>query len=388
MRYSSLFFSLSKKPLIGLAATATLAASAYTYYQYSHHRNYPSNLYNVLDYYGFSSPEQKQALRYLMQKSGIKNTDILLDHKAQNQEELSNLILELVKETQDKFTIRNNKQERWDVQTSEWMRDREEQEQILRALKTLKMVDAIPKISKNTQVIVVLGASKSTMVLRLKYAEDLLMENKLSAKWLALLTGERYVTPDKNNMKIDGSEQELSLLANKLGKHVSHLTETDLMRQAYENSKLCGKFTDHFVLIDTPKGDLPRPTTETTVSDFCEWLKQRPEIQEVTFVSNQPHVEYQKAIIAQVLQKQAVNVRFEVIGPECNINSILDNNADQINYIVQALGSRIWAATPEVIDAIGLDMSDPKLKANYLEIYKKQPLIYKNLENKFSKPKP
>ncbi len=55
-----------------------------------------------------------------------------------------------------------------------------------------------------------------------------------------------------------------------------------------------------------------------------------------------------------------MKIRFEVIGPEYNA-VMVNNNADKINYMMQALGSRIWAATPAVIDAIGLDMSDPKL---------------------------
>jgi len=54
---------------------------------------------------------------------------------------------------------------------------------------------------------------------------------------------------------------------------------------------------------------------------------------------------------------------------------------------MQALGSRIWAATPGVMDAIGLDMSDPKLRAEFKKLYEKQPLIYNNFEAKLPKPK-
>lgn len=54
---------------------------------------------------------------------------------------------------------------------------------------------------------------------------------------------------------------------------------------------------------------------------------------------------------------------------------------------MQALGSRIWEVTPEVMDAIRLDMLDSKLRAEYMELYKKQPLIYSNLEVKLPKPK-
>lgn len=384
MGYNNLFFLFKKKPLIGFMVTATLVAGGYAYYQHSYPL-YPNSLYSVLDYYGFSSLEQKEALHYVMQKAGIKNTDFLLEHRVKDQTELSRLILEFVRETQDKFTIRTGKQERWEVLTSDWMKDQEQQNQILAALKTLQMIDAIPSKFDKSEVVSILGASRKIMDLRLHYAEDLFLENKLSAKWLVLLAGERYVTPDKNGLNVDGSEQDLIKLSKKLGKNISKLTETDLMRSAYEGSKLYGKFPDNFLLIDTPKGNLPRPTTETTVSDFCEWLKQHNEIRDITFVSNQPHVEYQKAIIAQVFENKGMKANFEVVGPACNV---VNNNADQINYIVQALGSRIWATTPEVINMIGLDMSDPKLRQEYLRLYERQPLIYKNLDFKLPKPKP
>ena len=66
----------------------------------------------------------------------------------------------------------------------------------------------------------------------------------------------------------------------------------------------------------------------------------------------------------------------------------VNNIADKINYIIQALGSSIWAATPKVIHDIGLDVSDKELMAKYLDLYKKQPLIYNNLYSKLiAKPK-
>ncbi|MGI9215168.1 MAG: hypothetical protein ACR2HS_05970 [Gammaproteobacteria bacterium] len=381
MGYNNLFFSFKKKPLIGFIATAVLVSSYYTYRQYLFHQRYPNSLYAVLDYYGFDSPAQKAALRYLMQQAGINNPDFLLEHQVADQTELSKLILTLVRETQSKFTIRTGNQERWEVETSTWMKDEEQQQQILAALNTLKMTAPIPPRFQEREVISILGGSKKIMELRLAYADELFIDNKLPSKWLVLLAGERYVT-----LNIDGDKQELSNLANKLGKDIAKLTETDLMIAAYEASKLYGKFPEHFLLIDTPKGNLPRPTTETTVADFCAWLRQQPEIRKITFVSNQPHVEYQKAIIAQVFSKQAIKVDFEVIGPGYDVK-IVNNNAKQINYLVQALGSRIWAATPEVINTIGLDLSSPKLRAEYLELYKKQPLIYQNLDNTIPKPK-
>ncbi len=58
-----------------------------------------------------------------MQKAGVENADALLDSRASNQTALSRSILDLVRETQDKFTIRSGKVERWDVKTSAWMKE-------------------------------------------------------------------------------------------------------------------------------------------------------------------------------------------------------------------------------------------------------------------------
>lgn len=378
--------NLLRIKLLMFVLVATILAAGGTLYAFDQYSRHPRNLNAALDYYGFKAPEQKQALRLLMQKAGVKDADALLDRRAENQAALSRSILGLVIETQDKFTIRTGKQERWDVQTSDWMKDPTQQRQVLSALEILNMMDAVPPAFKKRDVICVLGASRSAMVSRLDYAGELFTEGKLPAHWLIMLAGERYVSPDKNGVRVDGSEQELSELATKVGKNVATLTETDLMKVAYEASKLHGKFPAHDVLIDTPRRNLPRPTTETTVTELCDWLKQNPEVQDITFVSNQPHVEYQKAIIAQVFEKQGVKVRFEVIGPEYRAD-LVNNDADKINYVMQALGSRIWAATPEVIDAIGLDMSDPQLHVEFKKLYEKQPLIYNNFEAKQPKPK-
>lgn len=375
--------TLPRRSIAGLVVATTLAVSGSLYAYERAQQRYPHNLNAALDYYGFKTSEQKKALRDLMRKAGITNVDALLAQKAKSPDELTRSILTLVREAQDKFTIRTGKQERWEVETSEWMKDLKQQAEVLSALATLNMMDAVPPTFKKRDAICVLGANKSSMVSRLNYAAELFVANKLPANWLIMLAGERYVTPDKNGIQIDGSEQSLSELAAKIGKPVSKLTETDLMRASYEASALYGKFPNREVLIDTPRGNLPRPTTETTVTMLCDWLKKHPEVHEITFVSNQPHVEYQRAIIGQVFEKQEVKLKFETIGPVYN-DLTLNNDADKINYILQALGSRIWATTPEVLDAIGIEISNPALREEYMTLYKKQPLIYNNFEAKLS----
>jgi hypothetical protein len=356
-----------------------------------------TTLMATLPRYGFSSAAQQDALIYLMQQSGIE-TDQLLNQKVYNHIELAEKILEFVRLTQANFTIRTGKQERWDVQPQDWMKNPAEQDKILAALEALKMFAAVTPGFTERDATVILGARKSAMVDRLKYAADLYISNKLPTKWLVLLAGERYVTFDKDGVSIDGTEQELLKLSSDLQKDIKSLTETDLMRMAYKDSGLFDKLPTE--IIDTPKGDLPRPTTETTVIALCDWLRNHPEIKRLTFVSNQPHVQYQKAIIGQVFKQQNTNevdleaereliarvfkqqkidVEFEVIGPAAKETA---SKETKIKDGIGALGSQLWAQTPGVFDDLGIDTCNPSLRDQLTELFKKQPLIYNNLVNK------
>ncbi|HSX20991.1 MAG TPA: hypothetical protein VLG38_07725, partial [Gammaproteobacteria bacterium] len=196
--------SLSKGQFLALGVAATIAVGGLLYAYKNYTPRYPSNLNRVLDYYGFKTPEQKEALRFLMQQSGVKETDALLDGTAENQTALSRSILAFVSETQNKFTIRTGKQERWEVQTPDWIKDPALQKQILSALEILNMMDAVPPKFERRDAVCILGATRSTMVSRLSYAADLFLSNKLPANWLIMLSGERYVTPDHGGNRVDG----------------------------------------------------------------------------------------------------------------------------------------------------------------------------------------
>ncbi len=378
----------NKTVLFSVVAAQSFAAGS-AYYGYYRTRQNTNTLYQVLDHYGFKTEAQKQALRYLMKQSGIKNTDILLDQKRNSAEALGESLLELVRKTQDHFSGRTHIQERWDVKTVDWMKDKTQQASVLKALQTVNMVQEIPVSSKHTDIVCILGATNAIMQRRLAYAGELMAQNKLSAKYLLMLAGERYVTPDKNGCYVDGTEQELAQLANVMGKKVQSLTETDLMRNAYERSLLYPRFSDKAIVIDTPKRHLSRPTTETTVIELCEWLKKHPDLSSITFVSNQPYVFYQKEIIERVLKTQALeNLSIDVIGPRFKPElENLGNQADMINCVLQELGSRIWAATPNVLWDLKIDMSHPALEEQYKDIYDRFPLVYENSNSLELSPK-
>ncbi len=312
--------------------------------------NYPCNLYKLLDLYGFKSSTQKDALQFLMKESGILETDNLLDKKTNDSEELRKVILHFVGLTQRHFTIRTNTEERWDIEISDWMKRTDNHTKILDALVTLGLVDAILPSLKHRDVICILGADKTAMVSRLDYAAHLFHRGSLPAKTLLLLAGERYISFNKKGVSIDGDLTELGELATSLGKAVDTLTETDLIKAAYETSELVNQLPT--VIIHTPKRDLPRPTTETTVHELCLWLKNHPDVSSITFVSDQPYIEYQKIIISRVLEHQKAGIKFEVIGPQYTETAINNNTAHKIKELVSALGSLIFAITPSVLKTL------------------------------------
>ena len=145
------------------------------------------------------------------------------------------------------------------------------------------------------------------------------------------------------------------------------------MQTAFENSSIYNKFQTY--VIDTPAGDLPRPTTETTLQELIKWLNVHPNIKRISFISNQPYIKYQEAIIAQALKSHPY-ISYEVIGPEVGKDI-------KIFEIVEGLGSYIWAKTPFVISQNGKAHTSPALLQEFKKLYGKNVLIYSYIENLF-----
>jgi hypothetical protein len=318
---------------------------------------YRFSLKDAFDYYGYNNHEQKKALENLFQKSSMDFDNNDVSQRVGEQQFIKN-ILKLIQEVQDKLIVRKGVQERWEIEAADWMRS--DKELTLQDLKKLGVVDEILPKSQKVEAVCILGATRARMENRIKYLEAL-MKSGLQFKSLILLTGERYVTKD-----IDATEQELIKIAEKFGlENWRTLTEKHLMQDLYDQSSLT-IFSAH--MIDTPRGELPRATTYTTVMDLIGWLKGHPEINHVTFISNQPYVKYQYAIIDAIFREQKSKVSFEVIGSGAD--------TDNLQPIIEALGSYIWAYTPTALLKMHFQINDPKFKSLFKELYKKHPLIY------------
>lgn len=331
------------------------------------HKDKGLSLWDALDHYGYEQAYQKDALDYLCHEAHIlPEGQSLKEHfpKRQNRDELLSDIIEFVKLTQSHFWMRSKTTERWEVKPKGWMLAKKPE--TLKALKELGMIDEIPPKNAHPDAITILGSTFEIMKTRIGYLENLYQSHKISTKHLVLLAGER-----KSSIGVDGSEQELNDIAKKLGLPSSlELMETHLIKEAYEKSRLFNKLETH--VIDTPAGHLPRPTTETTTLYFIKWLRLHQDVKSVLFVSNQPYVKYQGAVIDEVFKSEGYAVDFRIAGPKAS-----DPLSTQT--LVESLGSYIWAKTPDVIRKMSLKVNAKNME-QLKELYRNNALIYRNVE--------
>jgi hypothetical protein len=307
---------------------------------------------NLAEAYGFSA-EQIGALEALQTATGA-NLD--LRSKKESSEDFVEAIKNFVKESQSKFVRREGGKERWEVESSKIMSSTELEE----ACNTLNVFSEISPVGASFNI-GILGALNSTMKKRIDYAQT------LKASTVILISGERYAVIDK-----DGSINELTRIANEQGVQVSQVTETHLLKDLYRHSKIPDtKPVLH--VIDTPKESLPRPTTETTLMDVAKLLKNHPEITNITFVSNQPYVLYQKEIITAVLKHEGVIIPFDVVGPEASKNI-------KAQDMIGSVGSYIWAMTPRVLEFVDFSKVSDKTKQELLAFYEKNPILLSKLK--------
>jgi len=327
----------------------------------------PSSLLDTLPYYGFKHETQQQALELLLKKSQALGSEESLSRKFPTRkypDEVLQDVLQFAAMTQAHLTIRSGQQERWQVKPAAWMKDNPAE--IIQACQQLGLIDEIKPEMTNPDVLCILGSTFKNMQSRLDYAATLVNQRGLKAHYLILLTGQRPAA-----LGIDGDQAELLAIAKNY--HIAELAdlmETHLMKQAYKNSALANKLPTE--IIDTKAGTLSRPTTATTVIDLCQWLSRHLDVKKIIFVSEQPHIKYQEAVIYEVLKLQNVNIEFQVVGAKIS-------DSTDVKSAVGALGSQIWAATPRVIRETRLMTRDPALIKEYQQLYDKQPFIYSNV---------
>ncbi len=322
--------------------------------------NITFSLYQAMNKFGFSSNQQKNALEILLKESSILEVNESFIDKFPPRNSFNEFALDmltLVKQTQERFVIRKATQERWEVSGAEWMQKITINKAAL--LNSLNVIKEIKPTVKKADILCILGSTMPSMMRRLDYA-TLLIEQGLEIKKIILLSGERYANPS-----VDNQIAEVATYFNL--KEVAQVTEAHLIKYLFENSSLNRSYPVH--LIDTPKNNLPRPTTQTTMIDFAKWFKSEDiDYKDVIFVSSQPNIKYQEAIISQILRYSEISVNFELVGPSFDENNF--------PLCIGGLGSFIFANTPNVLIDYKEVITDSNVNNLFKDLYYSQPLIY------------
>lgn len=309
-----------------------------------------TNMNDMLDFMEFSSKDQKDAFKSICSKADIK-----IDEKFDETEAMN-----LVDAMQRKLVNRKDKQERWEVKALDWMVKNEDE--LMHDLKTLNFLDAVLPKKKAYDAVCVFGASSYAMKKRIEYL-NYLMNKGLKAPKIILLTGERYASEN-----VDGTKEELAKISDFFGIKVDKLTEAHIFKYLYLSSSICD-YNSELIIIDTPQKYGRRPTTQTTVEDFFKWSKDFPEVKNVLFVSDQPYVKYQKAIVSEVMFSSNTDLNFEVVGNECK--------SGDIKNFIGVLGSYVWTVMPSCLRHMGIEIKSSTDLAK--KLYGHQPWIYNNL---------
>ncbi len=272
-------------------------------------------------------------------------------------------IMTLVQKTQRQWVRRTHGKERWDVVKK--YDNTEYKQSMLPRLKVLGIVDTCLSDARTSDAVCVLGATGPSMSKRLKFLEYCIEKGLFRRQNILLLSGERSL-----QSRVDGREYD-DLIKKKGG---SVFLERDLLQHLYNSSPLPRRKWP-VTMIHGEKGLLPRATTESTIKTLLNWLKNHSAVKTITFVSSQPHVLYQKAIIQSVLQScnSPINVRFVGAGA----------NGIDVDDALAALGSYIWAITPSILSRVSLPklsrIETQELQDFFKESYEKQESLYRIL---------
>lgn len=232
--------------------------------------------------------ERKSSLPVLVRENKIVNAD-LLKLLALTGIEHDFTLSDVVKKTQALW-LRKPNQERWNMEA--YISEHEAEMRTL--LANLGMCYSIkPKLNEYDYV-VILGALFSTMRLRFQYVLDLWNQG-IRYKKIIILAGARPLVESQGENK----DRILELLG--LDFYNDELkTEADLARVLYqywnipyEMKQLPVQIIDA-AMIKGSSGVLQRPTTSDTI---IEWIKAGPDAGSCLFISNQPYVGYQGAVV-------------------------------------------------------------------------------------------
>lgn len=162
------------------------------------------------------------------------------------------------------------------------------------------------------------------------------------------------------------------------------VTETVLARYAYDQSHIPHKEKMIFHVVDTVEKNGLRPTTETTLEDGLRWLK-RKGAQRVCFVSNAPFIQYQKAMLAWVSERQKSRIKYEVIGEGVMYDyKDKEKSLECAKRALDGSASFMWAEIPRVLCKGKAVLTRDAVEVLLKPHYERCPMIYDALLGKAS----
>lgn len=293
-------------------------------------------------------------------------------------------LLELIRTTQEcwvrrGFSTGQNK-ERWEIELPEWALALEEDSDTIHALQKLGLnTERVPSpdIMENPgHLWCILGATAPSVVKRIAFLARILEKDTKNPARILLLGAERPLC------EADGSTEYLKLIAASQGKGVESLTETDLMTFLWKQSPLDADKRIEVSVLNVPRKEgQKRPTTESTLEAFVAWVKeQKDPVTVISFVSNQPYLDYQEVIISHVTGLSGFKIPFKVKGPGCAFEheALLVKGGQgkplTVASRINALGSLLWASLPDWLLKLS-PLLVPAEKEEIRDLYKGSPTI-------------
>jgi hypothetical protein len=300
----------------------------------------PKPLLDILYYSGFfghAIDNIGEDKRLLSIEEGIKKI------AAENAQEYK-LIIGVINEHLQKVMFGRSENgvviERKDMQEANWIT--RYKEELVEAIKALKICDAITPTITGANTIAILGSTKDGMELRINSVIKWLKEGRFTiASPVYILAGDR---PAFINSSSDGGHAYLDAVAleNNLVNR-AQVTEYHIAKDLSSMLKKAG-FADITVLNSTKAEGRDRPTTETTVQTFVEKYG-IDNVVPVIFVSNGYHTRTQEAQIQYYIQNRFdIKWSYSVNGEGCEVTSnnlkvILSTLAGRYNIIAKAFVS-------------------------------------------------
>ncbi len=272
-----------------------------------------------------NTPQQHEALFNLLRLANVFDSDISLSsltsskeiYNKLNKAPIKHALDWFIKETQEKFFIRKDK-ERWDVKIPDWVINNKESASYW--TQKLNMCDPILPIDYNYYALAILGATGIEMKKRFEWAHDLINIKTILIDKIYLLAGERYIETDESGLDRDGGRGFLESIAAKYNHSLQKVTETEIARELAENifSKLNSDIK--IITLHSEQSNGKRPTTESNARVLLRELESHASREDIKIlvISRAPNIFPQKQQFLPIIKDS--NIKFEFVGGPCSFN--------------------------------------------------------------------